>query len=62
MQFDGTGPFRFQEQAPGDHLTVRSNAPALDCQVGNAYLDQAEPCVFTDSQAALVRLEAVGLD
>jgi peptide/nickel transport system substrate-binding protein len=59
-QFVGTGPFRFQEWVPGDHLTVVPNPTYW--QPGKPYLDQVELHVLPDPQTALVTLEAGGLD
>jgi peptide/nickel transport system substrate-binding protein len=58
--FFGTGPFRFQEWVPGDHLTVTRNGDYW--QPGKPYLDQIELRIMDDSQAALVALEAGSLD
>jgi peptide/nickel transport system substrate-binding protein len=60
QQFVGTGPFRFQEWVPGDHLTVLRN-PAY-WQPGKPHLDRVELHVLPDPQAALVTLEAGGVD
>jgi peptide/nickel transport system substrate-binding protein len=59
-QFVGTGPFRFQEWQPGDHLTVVANSTYW--QPGKPYLDQVELHVLHDPQTGLVTLEAGGLD
>ncbi len=59
-QFVGTGPFRFQEWVPGDHLTVVSNPTYW--QPGKPYLDQVELHVLSDPQAAVAALEAGGID
>jgi peptide/nickel transport system substrate-binding protein len=59
-QFVGTGPFRFQEWLPGDHLTVTANPTYW--QPGKPYLDQVELHVLRDPQTGLVTLEAGGVD
>ena len=58
--FVGTGPFRFEEWVPGDHVTVVRN-PAY-WQPGKPYLDQVELHVGHDPQAALVGLESGSVD
>jgi peptide/nickel transport system substrate-binding protein len=58
-QFVGTGPFRFQEWLPGDHLTVTANPTYW--QPGKPYLDQVELHVLRDPQTGLVTLEAGGV-
>ncbi len=58
--FFGTGPFRFQEWVPGDHLTVSRNAEYW--QSGKPYLDQVELHIMRDAQAALVALETGSVD
>ena len=58
--FFGTGPFRFQEWVPGDHLSVTRNGDYW--QPGKPYLDQVELHILNDSQAALVALEAGSVD
>src|SRR5262249_4760723 len=59
-RFVGTGPFQVHEYVPGDHLTVLANAAYWE--VGKPYLDQVELHVLPDLQAAVVTLEAGGLD
>jgi peptide/nickel transport system substrate-binding protein len=58
--FVGTGPFRFQEWSPGDHVTVTRN-PAY-WQVGKPYLDDVEFRIVPDTQSALAFLEAGSVD
>jgi peptide/nickel transport system substrate-binding protein len=59
-QFVGTGPFRFQEWLPGDHLTVAANPTYW--QPGKPFLDRVELYVLRDPQTGLVTLEAGGVD
>jgi peptide/nickel transport system substrate-binding protein len=59
-RFVGTGPFRFQEWLPGDHLTVVANPTYW--QPGKPYLDQVELHVLPNRQTARVTLEAGGVD
>ena len=59
-QFVGTGPFTFQEWAPGDHLMVRRNADYW--QPGKPSLDGAQLRVFQDQQQALIALETGAID
>jgi peptide/nickel transport system substrate-binding protein len=58
--FVGTGPFRFREWAPGDHLTVARSADYW--QPGKPYLDQVELHILSDPQAALLALETGNVD
>jgi peptide/nickel transport system substrate-binding protein len=58
--FVGTGPFRFQEWLPGDHLTVVSNPTYW--QTGKPYLDRVELHVLPNRQTALVTLETGAVD
>jgi peptide/nickel transport system substrate-binding protein len=58
--FFGTGPFRFREWVPSDHLTVTRNADYW--QPGKPYLDQVELRIMNDPQAALVALESGSVD
>lgn len=59
-QFVGTGPFRFKEWAPGDHVSVVRNPDYW--QPGKPYLDQIEVKVLPDAQSALVSLESGATD
>jgi peptide/nickel transport system substrate-binding protein len=59
-QFVGTGPFRFHEWLPGDHVTVVSNPTYW--QSGKPYLDQVELHVLPDPQTGVATLEAGGVD
>ncbi len=54
--FVGTGPFRFREWLPGDHLLVERNPDYW--QPGKPYLDGVELRLTPDPQAALVALES----
>jgi peptide/nickel transport system substrate-binding protein len=58
--FVGTGPFRFKEWSPGDHLTVARNTDYW--QTGKPYLDQVELRILSDRQAAQVSLETGNVD
>jgi peptide/nickel transport system substrate-binding protein len=58
--FVGTGPFRFREWLPGDHLTVDRNPDYW--QPGKPYLDSVELRLTPDPQGALVALESGAID
>jgi peptide/nickel transport system substrate-binding protein len=58
--FTGTGPFRFQEWVPGDHLIVTRNVDYW--QPGKPYLDRVELHIMNDAQSAVVALEAGSVD
>jgi len=58
--FVGTGPFRVQDWAPGDHLTVVANRAYW--QPGRPYLEQVELHVVPDRGAAVVMLESGAVD
>jgi peptide/nickel transport system substrate-binding protein len=58
--FVGTGPFKFREWLPGDHLTVDRNPDYW--QPGKPYLDQVELHITPDAQTALVALESGALE
>jgi len=58
--FVGTGPFRFQEWSPGDHLTVARNADYW--QKGKPFVDAVELRILSDPQTALVALETGNVD
>jgi peptide/nickel transport system substrate-binding protein len=58
--FVGTGPFRFQEWVPGDHLTVTRNSDYW--QPGKPYLDQVELRILPNAQSGLAWLESGYLD
>jgi peptide/nickel transport system substrate-binding protein len=59
-QFVGTGPFRFQEWLPGDHLTVVANPTYW--QPGKPYLELVELQVLPDPQTGVATLEAGAVD
>ena len=59
-QFVGTGPFRFKEWAPGDHVTVVRNPDYW--QEGKPYLDQIDIKVLPDAQSATLSLETGATD
>jgi len=63
----GTGPFKFVEYVPNDHLTIVRNAnykwgPAIYDQPGPAYLDEIEFRFFTDPAGRALALEAGDAD
>ena len=58
--FIGTGPFRFQDWVPGDHLTFVRNPDYW--QAGKPYVDQVVLYVQPDPQASLIGLESNNLD
>ncbi len=58
--FVGTGPFKFKEWAPNDHVTVVRNPDYW--QAGKPYLDQVDITISPDAQSALVNLESGGVD
>jgi len=58
--FVGTGPFRFQEWAAGDHATLLRNNGYWES--GKPYLDQVELRITPDQQSALVALESGSVD
>jgi peptide/nickel transport system substrate-binding protein len=58
--FVGTGPFRFLEWVPADHVTVRRNPDYW--QAGRPYLDQVELRIIPDAQSALVWLQTGRVD
>jgi peptide/nickel transport system substrate-binding protein len=63
----GTGPFKFVEYVPNDHLTLVRNAayrwgPALYDHPGPAYLDEIEFRFFTEPSGRALALEAGDAD
>ncbi len=63
----GTGPFKFVEYVPNDHLTLVRNddynwGPALYDHPGPAYLDEIEFRFFTDPAGRALALEAGDAD
>jgi peptide/nickel transport system substrate-binding protein len=56
----GTGPFKFTEWAPGDHLTLAKNPNYWE--PGLPYLDQVQVRVFKDQSSMVVAQEAGALD
>jgi peptide/nickel transport system substrate-binding protein len=63
----GTGPFKFVEYVPNDHLTLVRNddynwGPAIYEHSGPAYLDEIEFRFFTDPAGRALALEAGDVD
>jgi peptide/nickel transport system substrate-binding protein len=56
----GTGPFKFVEWVPGDHVTLTRNPNYW--QTGKPYLDGIQIPVFRDQQAMTTQLEAGAID
>jgi peptide/nickel transport system substrate-binding protein len=56
----GTGPFRFVEYTPGDHLRLSKNQNYW--RTGLPYVDEVLVSIHTDAQAATVALESGALD
>jgi len=56
----GTGPFKFVEWVPGDHVTLKKNPNYW--QTGKPYLDGIEIPILRDQQAMVTQLEAGALD
>jgi peptide/nickel transport system substrate-binding protein len=57
---NGTGPFKFVEWAPGDHVTLTRNPNYW--KAGTPYLDGFVTRIFRDAQAMVAGLEAGALD
>lgn len=58
--FVGTGPFRFREWLPGDHLLVERNPEYW--QPDKPYLDSVKLMITPDQQTALTALETGTID
>ena len=58
--FVGTGPFRFKEWMPNDHVTVVRDPDYW--QPGKPYVDEVQVKIAPDAQSALINLESSGLD
>src|SRR5712691_7082090 len=56
----GTGPFKFVEWVPGDHVTLTKNPNYR--QTGKPYLDGIQIPILRDQQAMATQLEAGALD
>jgi peptide/nickel transport system substrate-binding protein len=57
---NGTGPFKFVEWVPGDHLTLAKNPNYW--QTGKPYLDGIQLPILRDQQSMVTQLEAGALD
>jgi peptide/nickel transport system substrate-binding protein len=57
---NGTGPFKFVEWVPGDHVTLAKNPNYW--QTGKPYLDGIQIPILRDQQAMVTQLEAGTLD
>jgi peptide/nickel transport system substrate-binding protein len=57
---NGTGPFKFVEWVPGDHLTLVKNPNYW--QTGKPYLDGISMPILRDQQAMVTQLEAGAVD
>lgn len=57
---NGTGPFKFVEWIPGDHVTLAKNPNYW--QSGKPYLDGIQIPILRDQQAMVTQLEAGSLD
>jgi peptide/nickel transport system substrate-binding protein len=56
----GTGPFKFVEWVPGDHVTLTRNPSYW--QSGRPYLDGIQIPILRDQQAMVTQLEAGAID
>jgi peptide/nickel transport system substrate-binding protein len=56
----GTGPFKFVEWVPGDHVTLTKNPNYW--QPGRPYLDGIQIPILRDQQAMATELEAAAID
>jgi peptide/nickel transport system substrate-binding protein len=57
---NGTGPFKFVEWVPGDHVTLTRNPNYW--QTGRPYLDTIQIPILRDQQAMVTQLEAGSID
>jgi peptide/nickel transport system substrate-binding protein len=57
---NGTGPFKFVEWVPGDHVTLARNPNYW--QTGKPYLDGIQIPILRDQQAMVTQLEAGSVD
>jgi peptide/nickel transport system substrate-binding protein len=58
----GTGPFKFKEWVPGDHVTLEKNAEYWNAAAGGPYLDAITFKPIADNTATLNALEAGDID
>jgi len=56
----GTGPFKWMEWAPGDHINLVKNEKYWD--TGKPYVDEYKITIFRDQQSMVAALEAGALD
>jgi peptide/nickel transport system substrate-binding protein len=56
----GTGPFKFVEWVPGDHITLVKNPNYWES--GHPYLDGVQITIYRDAQAMVAALESGSLD
>jgi peptide/nickel transport system substrate-binding protein len=57
---NGTGPFKFVEWVPGDHVTLAKNPSYW--QSGKPYVDSVQISILRDQQAMVTQLEAGAID
>ena len=58
----GTGPFKFKEWVPGDHVTLEKNAEYWNAAAGGPYLDALTFKPIADTTATLNALQAGDVD
>ena len=58
----GTGPFKFKEWVPGDHVTLEKNAEYWNAAAGGPYLDAITFKPIADTTATLNALQAGDID